>query len=351
MFRRRSKIRAFPPTTKPRSDREIADMYAQGYVGCDLAPIWVTDSLHQAIADSPGGVVSADDACRINRIEETGKGKLSINFPAVEKLYPGSMPGAGQDWGDCVSHGAKNAVLCTMCCEIVAAKPDEVTGKLEQAPEVPAAGIADGVLSPESIFWFRRHGGDGWFCEEASEVMLNECGAVLRKPYPELNLDLTVYSLANSKKYGRTPPTGDIAELCKQKLVRTATIIKSWESFRDLTANGYGVNTCGSEGFSERRDTNGVSKRQGTWHHSMATFGADDRPIAHSTYGCGLVLVAQSWGPGWGGGGRRIMDTNIDIPPGFFWCEWTDWSRRWQCAYSGHNGWPQQSLPNWGWNF
>lgn len=351
MFRRRSELKAFPETTRPRSDAEIARMYAEGFVGCDRAPIWVDESFQQAITDSPGGVMSADDACRINGIEETGKGKLNLTFPAIEKLYPGSIPGAGQDWGDCVSHSAKNALLATMCNEIVYGQPDEVTGKIEAAPEVPPEGVRDGVLAPEGPWWFRRRSGDGWFCQEAGEVMLKEGGAVLRKPYPDLGFDLTRYSLENSKRYGRTPPTGEVAEMCAAHLVRTATIIESWESFRDLVANGYGVSTCGSEGFDSNRDTNGVSRRQGSWAHAMACYGADDRAETHREYGGGLVLVAQSWGPGWGSGGRRILGTNIDIPKGCFWARWSDWSRRWQCAYSGHNGWPRQNLPDWGWAF
>ena len=252
---------------------------------------------------------------------------------------------------NCVSHGAKNAVLATMCNEIVAAVADEVTGKLEEAPEIPANGIRDGVLSPEAIFWWRRHSSDGWFCEEAGETLLENCGAMLRQDYPDLGIDLTRYSLANSKKYGANPPTGKIADQCKKNLVRTATLIDSWEALRDLTANGYGVNTCGSEGFDPNRDANGVSKRKGSWAHSMAVYGTDDREQIHSTYGGGLVLVAQSWGPGWGSGGRRILGTNIDIPLGCFWVKWADWKKRWQCAYSGHAGWPRQQLPDWGWAF
>lgn len=341
----------FPPTTKPRTNREIADMYAEGYLGAMKAPRRVSDSFLQSIADTVGGVIRAGDACRINMLEETGKGKLNLTYPAIEKCYPGSIPGAGQDWGDCVSHGAKNAALTTMCGEIVAGKPDELSRRLEMAPKLSRAAIIDGVLSPEAIFWWRRHPSDGWFCEEASETLLKYCGAVLKQDYPDLGIDLTKYSLANSKLYGRTPPTGKIADMCDNHTIRTATLIEIWEELRDLTANGYGVNTCGSEGFDENRDANGVSRRKGTWHHSMAVYGTDDRPEVHSKYGCGLVLVAQSWGKGWGKGGRRILGTTMDIPLGCFWAKWTDWSRRWQCAYSGHNGWPRQNLLDWGWAF
>lgn len=343
-------FKSFPDTVKPRSNREIATMYAQGYAGALKAPDSVSDSFKQAIIDTKG-IVHADEACRRYRLEETGKGKLNLTFPAIEKCYPGSIPGAGQDWGDCVSHGAKNAVLATMCNEIVAGKIDEVTGKMEEAPKLSPEAIVDGVLSPEAIFWFRGRAGDGWFCEEASETVLKRCGTVLKKNYTELGIDLTRYSLANSKKYGTKKPDGELAKMLQTNIVRTATLIESWEAFRDLTANGYGVNTCGSEGFSDTRDANGVSKRSGSWAHSMATYGADDRAEVHKEYGCGLVLVAQSWGKGWGKGGRRILGTAIDIPLGCFWVKWTDWKKRWQCAYSGHAGWPRQQLPNWGWAF
>src|SRR5690606_29863849 len=106
----------------------------------------------QAIISSPGGILNADDACHAFGLQETGKGKLVINFPAIEACYPGSLPGPGQDWGDCVSHGAKNAVLTTMCCEIIAGKPDEVSGKIEEAPKLTSTGVIQGVLCPETIF-------------------------------------------------------------------------------------------------------------------------------------------------------------------------------------------------------
>lgn len=339
-------FKSFPGTSKPRSNTEIAEMYAQGYAGAFRAPDSVSDSFKQTIIDTKG-TVNADDACRLFGLEDTGKGKLNLTFPAIEKCYPGSIPGAGQDWGDCVSHGAKNAVLATMCNEIVRQLVDEITGKLEEAPKLSPEAIIDGVLSPEAIFWFRGRAGDGWFCEEASETVLKNCGTVLKQNYPDLGIDLTRYSLANSKKFGTKKPTGEIAEALKKNIVRTATLIDSWESFRDLTANGYGINTCGSEGFSDNRDANGVSKRQGSWAHSMATYGADDRPEVHEAYGGPLVLVAQSWGKGWGKGGKRILGTTIDIPDGCFWVKWADWKKRWMCAYSGHAGWPRQLLPNW----
>lgn len=342
-------FKAFPRVTAPIPDQQLQKLYESGHAGVFMAPPWVKERSLDAIISTQGSYVDADDACHAYGLAESGKGKLSLTYPAIETLYPGSLPGPGQDWGDCVSHGAKNALLVTMCNEIVSGTPDEISNKVEEAPKLSQTGIIQGVLCPESIFWWRKHPSDGWFCEEATETVLKYSGTLLRKNYPELSLNMESYSLANSKKYGRTPPSGDIAAECAKHLVRTATVIKTPEAYRDLTANGYGINTCGSEGFNDNRDENGVSRKKGSWAHSMATAGVDDRPEIHSKYGEMLVLVWQSWGPGWGSGGRKIFQTDIEIPKGFFWVKWSEWKKRYMVAFSGHNGWPRQQLPDYGW--
>ncbi len=61
--------------------------------------------------------------------------------------------------------------------------------------------------------------------------------------------------------------------------IRQATELDSFEEVRDFLYQGYGISTCGGEGWSSSRDSNGFSKRRGGWSHAMAYIGADDRDV------------------------------------------------------------------------
>ena len=162
--------------------------------------------------------------------------------------------------------------------------------------------------------------------------------------YEGIGIDLTSYSGSLAGKYGRSRPPKEIADALDNNLIRTATRVDGPEQLRDLLKQGYGVTSCGSEGFSDTRDENGVSSRRGSWAHAMAYIGFDDRAETIAKYGGPLVLVLNSWGR-WNGGPRRIMGTNIDIPEGSFWVRWKDVKSRSMYAFSSVNGWPQKDLP------
>lgn len=268
---------------------------------------------------------------------------------------------------NCVSHGNKNAILGTLVGEVAAGQPDEVTGFIERFPEISVEGLKNGALSTEASYYFRRHGGDGWFCGAAATVAMKEAGAVVRKNYPEAGIDLTKYSGALAGKWGRTPPPENVAKHLRNNLIRTAAKASTFEALRDNLGQGRFINSCGSEGFASTRDKNGVSSRRGSWAHAMAYIATDDRPEIVRLYGSALVLVLNSWGPSWNSGPRDIFDSakyvpaakkalwesldivnpstgNIMIPKGSFWAKWPDISRRESYVYAGLNGWRIQKL-------
>ena len=324
---------------------DIVKAYEGGFVGAYSDPkaeeeLW-------AFVQSQGGMPNGAMACQSYGLEDSGKGKLSLPFLEIYALYPDCLPGGRQARGDCVSWSTRNAGLGTMCCEVTSGKPDEVTGKLEGAPEVSEAARLNGVLSTEAIYNWRRHGGDGWSCQAAARVLLQDSGLWLRKNYPEINVDFTTYSGRNAGIYGSRTPPDEWRAIGKDHLVRTATDAKSFEQVRDLLANGYCISSCGGEGFSSTRDVNGVSPRRGGWAHAMAYLAVDDRDEIKKLYNEPLVLVQNSWGE-WNEGGRRIFGTFVDIPVGSFWARWSDISRRSAIAFSGVAGWPPKKLQSYG---
>lgn len=329
---------------------DVVAAYEKGFLGAYADP--EADARLWEYVQASGGVVDGAMACQTFGLDGSGAGKLSLPFLEIFALYPDCLPGGAQGRGDCVSWSTRNSVLGTMCCEITSGIPDEVSGRLEGAPEVEPVARAYGVLSTEAIYNWRRHGGDGWTCSAAARVVLQESGLWLRKNYPEINVDFTKYSARNAGLYGsRTPPESWLA-IGREHLVRTATDVHDYAHLRDLLANGYCVSSCGGESFSDRRDDHGVAARtrQG-WAHAMAYLGVDDRPEIKELYKLpsdeGLVLVQNSWGE-WNGGPRRIYGTNIDIPVGSFWARWSDIRNRSMIAFSGVNGWPPKKLKSFG---
>jgi hypothetical protein len=171
----------------------------------------------------------------------------------------------------------------------------------------------------------------------------------IRKNYSDLNIDLTKYSGSLAGKWGSRTPPEEIKKVGQEHLIRTSTELHSFEEIRDYLANGYGINSCGGEGFSNTRDENGVARRSGSWAHSMAYIGADDRKETKDKYGSPLVLVMNSWGK-WNSGPRQILGTTENIPEGSFWAKWNDLKNRDQYAFSSAMGWPSQKLPDYGFN-
>lgn len=347
----------------------IEKAYATGLAGCWTDPDVRAECVEEQKALTGFGSIS--EAAHQNSWADSGAGKLVIPFVHVLEAYPGCWPGPAQERGDCVSHSTKNAALASMVCEVAFGKPDEVTGKREMLPEVGAEGIKNGVLSTEAIYWYRRHGGDGWMCPDACRVLQKESGCWVRQDYPELGLDLTRYSAKLAGKWGSSPPTGAVAEAGKLHLCRAFAEAPSTEERRDALANGYILSTCGGESYARTRDTNGVSKRTPEgWAHAMAGIGYDDRDETKKLYGGPLELIINSWAI-WNSGPRDIRDSanmvpaskkdlwirlgivnsqtgNIMIPEGSFWAIAKETKNRDCWAVSSVNGWPRKNLPDWG---
>lgn len=324
---------------------DVVEAYEKGFIGAYSDP--AADAQLWADVRAAGGLPDGAMACQAYGLENTGEDKLSLPVLEIQALYPECLPGGAQGRGDCVSWSTRNACLGVMCCEITSGKPDEVSGRLEGAPEVSDTARLNGVLSTEAFYNWRRHGGDGWTCSAAARVALKESGLWLRKKYDEIDVDMTQYSSRNAGLYGSRPPPESWLAIGKNHLIRTATDVEDYEQLRDFLANGYCVSSCGSEGFSNKRDANGASPKRGSWAHAMAYLGVDDRAAIKAIYNEPLVLVQNSWGQ-WNDGPRRIYGTNIDIPVGSFWARWSDIKNRSMIAFSGVNGWPPKKLKSYG---
>lgn len=344
---------------------EVQAWYERGYAG-----VWKDEEQRQRFVESVeerGGYGEAADAVSRGGIAGSGEGRLSLAFLPMLDIWPTCYPGPAQARGDCVSHSSKNAALATYAAEVLSGRADEVSGRPDGTFEISETGIANGVFSSEANYWWRDHGDDGWSCDHSARVMLEESGLWIRKDYTDtFGFDLTEYSGRLAGKWGRQSPPSEIKEFGREHLIRTATVARNESELRDLIGNYYCVSSCGSEGFSNQRDSNGVSKRRGNWAHAMSYIGFDDRASTKREYGGPLVLVMNSWGK-WNSGPRDVHDSasmvpaakknewirkgivnaetgNIMIPHGSFWARWSDISRRYMIAFSSIDGWPPQTL-------
>lgn len=335
-------FRFWPDDTGPVTTEEVVQMYQSGFAGAYRDPDAI--AAFDAFIVGSGGSVNGQELSEQNGLTGSGEGRLILPFTFIEKHFPGCLPGAGQQVGDCVSHGAKNACLTTMACDIESGKPDEESGLVEGVPIIDPLGIAQGALSTEAIYWWRGYNGHGWSCDVAAQVCCTNSGLWLRNDYPELGIDLRKYSGSLASKYGRQAPPDAIRDYGKKHLIRTSTRLTSREQRRDFLANGYGIFHCGGEGWSSSRDENGFSRQVGRWSHAMATIAFDDRQIIKDKYGESLELIQNSWAK-FNSGGRKILGTDILIPEGSFWARSSDVSRRSTFSFSGAMGWPARRLP------
>ena len=332
------------------ADFDPAREYAAGFVGASYNP--QADEELSAYVLSHGGNPDGKEVARQWGFEGRGEGELTLNFRVVEEVWgKDAMPGPAQTRGDCVSHAAKNAGLFALSHEVYNRKADEVSGKIEGKPEVPAEGVRQGVLSSDAIYHFRDHPGDGWWCHAAAQRMIDSSGLVLRKDYPDLKLDLTRYdgTLAG-KYYAKRPPPAEWSKMYQEHSIRTATKLESPADAREFlaAANG-GLMICSSLGFSKTRNEDGYSPQQGSWAHAMTLAAYDHRDETREKYGDdGLVLILNSWGSRWNSGPRRIRGTSIDIPLGSFWAKASLLHRTSMIAVSAVNGWPVGKLPDYG---
>ena len=318
--------------------------YSAGLAGCRADPR--ADEMFADYIIRHGGDPDGGNIAHEWEFAGKGEGKLTLLFPKVMEVFPECWPGPAQLWGDCVGAAAANCLLTSLGMEIASGKPDEVTGRVEGAPELPEEGIRQSVVARESVFAWRSFDSDGWVCSEAAKVCC-EKGFLIRKPYPELGIDLTRYTSQTIKLGGKRPPNAAWLNESKKHVARTATFLRGREQVRDMLFQGYGVFNCSGLGFSRTRNEDGFSPVSGSWAHAQCFIGYDDRPETVKKYGQALTCWLNSWNK-WNSGPRRVRGTDIDIPHGAYWALASTIDRCQCIALSSVAGWPRRRHTTYG---
>lgn len=320
------------------------EAYSRGLAGCRKDPRADEEFVDSIIRH--GGNPDGGDVAHEWEFADAGKGKLTLLFPAVMEVFKDCWPGPSQLTGDCVARAAANCLLTSLGLEIKNEKPDEVTGHVEERPSLPEAGVLHSVVASESLWCWRGYSDDGWICSRAAQVATTQ-GFLIRKPYPELGIDLTQYTEQTIRIGGaKVPGEKWLAESSKH-VARTATVLKGREQVRDFLAAGYGIFNCSSMGFDKSRNEDGFSRQVGTWQHAQSYLGYDDRPETHQKYGQALVLWNNTWNR-WNSGPRTVRGTSIEIPHGSFWTLASTIDRASNIALSSVAGWPRRRHTTYG---
>ncbi len=322
------------------SPGDIQRAYDSGWQGCIPNP--KAKERFRDVVRETSGYQSFADAAHDNRFAGSGKGKLVLGFRAVEAIWKYAYPGGAQQCGCCVSMSTRNALLMTFACQHFSNKSREPHG----LPEVPDDGQRNCVFSNAPIYWFRGSNGDGWDCPTAAAVACKYVGLVPCRDWGD-GVDLTHCTRDNDHMYGAQRPPHELIEKFGDHRAASAAEITSLEELADALANGFGVSTCGGEGFSGHRNEDGLMERSGSWSHAMHENGIDWRDSTIAKYKEPLILYEQSWGM-WGSGPREIRGTDMEIPNGFFWVRWSAVKNRWRCCFSGTKSWKPSPLEDYG---
>ena len=341
----RIKNNELPPPAEYKTPEEVYEAYTSGKAE---GAIFDPDGQEQAYAESVAmGYGDAEQVARDNGFEGQGKGKLILVYKAAWDLagtdkafrsYPNQIT------GDCVAHSNRNSLVLSVAN--AAANGDG------SFPDTMQDDWKIGGFCTMANWWTRGYSGAGWSCSKAMSNSKTRIGLVVAKKYDSpTNMDLSVYNKSTNGAYGSKSPGKSIEEQLGTHLVKSYTRLsdKSFEVIEDFCAAGYGISTCGNEGWSKSRDAWGFSKRSGSWAHALAVAGTDSTPEAIQRYGEPLVLIQNSWAT-WNGSDRRHChdDPSLPmIPVGSFWAKYSDMKKRDMYAVSSVQGFPNRKLKAW----
>lgn len=253
----------------------------------------------------------------------SGDGEFCLLWKCLEQVR-GSFPIRRQTIGDCVSQGYAT------CSDVLQAVEIVLKGERQRWNNITATEPNYGHA--RKTIGRGRLSGDGcvgaWMAKSYEQA-----GVVARGVYGDI--DLRRYSGKRAREYGKRGCPASLRPHMRKQLVRTISLVRTYEEAEAAIWNGYPVAVASRVGFSKRRDRDGFSRRSGSWAHLMCYIGA------RRGRNPGLLQM-NSWGPNWNSGPL------VNQPEGSFWTHPEDVERQLRMndtfACSQHDGYPAQSF-------
>jgi len=255
------------------------------------------------------------------------KGKKMMLYEVVRKVLGKDTPNYGQEIGDCVSFGAKNAVEYLMATEKLM-KGDNEKFEFVFPPYLYGTGR---VLIGRG----RLNGEDGSLGSWMADAVIKY--GVLRSSFD----GLPKYAGSVAKKWGDTPgPDKKFIEEGTKHPVKSAAQIKSWDQLVEAIVNGYPCTTASDVGYTMTPANDGFHRQTDNWGHQMCFVGVDDR--ANDPY----AIIVNSWGDAHGE--LKDFDTGEALPIGTLRVRKKDAEKHIRqgetFAYSNFDGFPEQLI-------
>lgn len=262
-----------------------------------------------------------------------------VLYPAILRVSP-NYKRVAQAIGSCVGHGFAGGVDALSCTEIA------IHGEAEDWP---------GRCLEASIYGFSRvevrgnrpnYGGDGSYGGAAAEAVTK---------FGTLHYDVdyggerfTEYSGARESQWGARGVPDRLEPYAKQRVVKSCTLVTSFDELCRSLSSGYPVPVCSMQGFTMSRDKEGFARPYGRWPHCMVLIGkrGGRRPGG---------LCWNSWGPNAHSGPHYSGVPGMLMPPPFvgstFWIDADVLDRMLglgdSFALSSYDGFPPRKLPDW----
>jgi hypothetical protein len=250
--------------------------------------------IEQSLAESP----TPSFAAAGRMLYESGKGKISLPFIALERLL-GQFPIHEQTIGDCVSHGFGTGIDVLQAVEIQSGENERWVAETATESIYAISRVERGK---------RQLGrGDGSVGAWAADAV-SKWGVLQRIQYD--GVDLRQYSGQRAKAWGWDGLPDILEPKASPFRCGVVSLCDSYEQARDAIANGYPVAVCSNEGFEDKRDADGFARPSGSWAHCMVFVGADDTAKRPG------LLCMNSWGKHWISGPKRHGQ-----PDGSFWVD------------------------------
>lgn len=281
----------------------------------------------------------------------TGDEKTEVFlYTFMRAITKGDAPKGPQKIGDCVSWGWSNLTNYIAALQIFKAlkaqnlldatgvpiSSDESQAVIEQYQ--PAASEVTYALSRVEVGGQRGSYDDGsvgaWAAKSVTDF------GTLSRPYLESKLGpgKGAYDPNRAKDWGAKGLPDELEPDARQHVIKTTTLVQSFNDAAKLIQNGYPVAVCSNRGFTMTRDRQGFCTPSGVWNHCMLFVAVRwDRP--------GLCC-SQSWGPNTPSG-----PVDKDQPDNTFWVDANvvDYMLGQRDSFTGSefHGYPDQDFIDW----
>jgi len=217
------------------------------------------------------------------------------------------ISGESQRQGDCVGKMLKGQGM-------IDGTLDSMFGETEWKKGADGKGVQ---YCDENHYGDRGHSGEGANCwslwDNAS--LDGPQGFLFRDVYEtsQGTFDLSRYRADLSGPWGRRGTPQALSDIAAKNPALQIYKVKSIEEVMDAIALGFGVGRCGSDGYSSKRNEDGVSDVKGSWNHAISVGGFDRSERILRKYGGELFLHFHFWGQ-WNSGPKMH-----EQPDGSWW--------------------------------